>query len=144
MKRPAVFAIGALLAATLLALLIVGALACAALSFFLHTGELGDKEKFAALQSVESRYRDYGQRDSILVIEHLDGIDEVALGLPTLQAGHPRAWALINELDSQGQLFMSPRDAQLASHCDQLRGVFKTHEPAAEVAALLERVMDCK
>ncbi|MBV8467450.1 MAG: hypothetical protein JO218_16030 [Burkholderiales bacterium] len=135
---------GLLIGAALLALSNVVGGAWLFLHFYAESGELGDKDKYAGLQTAEYRYRDYGRPELILLVDYVDGTDRVAIGLPTLDKQHPRLWTYLNEVDFKGKPFqLSPIGTQLAPHCDQLDVILKSRNVSREIASFLEAKMRC-
>ena len=110
---------------------------------FINNGELGDKEKYALLQSVELSYRDQAISDRLILKRKVKGTKFDVLGLPTENEAYPLTWVLLNDLDYQGGTIFMPSAMRLKAECEQLSAVLTTVEVRPEVRLSIATKMRC-
>jgi hypothetical protein len=97
-----------------------------------HSGELGDKPAWAALQAVELQHRTAVPPAEPLLVEHIGGSDFSAVGLPTGTTEYSFAWLLVSG-GGNGPVKIIPQDAHVKVTCGYVSNLKKqlSIQPAA-------------
>lgn len=91
-----------------------------ALNRYFSRGELGDKDYYALLQSVEFDNRDDKAPNPILK-ENVNGSGLNVLGIRGADAAETRIWIVLNRASTEGQPLMVPLDIPLKPNCAAIR-----------------------
>lgn len=134
--------VATILLSAIAALLLLTVCVYAIWQWFSHSGELGDKEKYAAMQIVDNEYKDKftGQ---FLIVRDVGYSHMTLLGVPDEKPGNSVVWVVLNQLSYEGRVMMAPVEAMLRSDCAQLADVLKREKPLPDVSARLRREMKC-
>jgi hypothetical protein len=110
--------------------------------WFSHTGELGDKEKYAAIQIADSEHK-HKFRGEFLLLRDIGRSHMTLLGVPAEDQGYPVAWVVLNQLSYDKNVMISPVGVQLRSECARFAEMLQREVVLPEVAERLRREMKC-
>lgn len=105
---------------------------------FFHTGELGAKPYYAALQVVEYENRMNKTGEPLLRI-NIDGSGADAIGVLGRDSARTRVWIILNETDSDGRPYVLSQGIEIGQNCAQVEGVVHGRPIATEVERLLKK-----
>ena len=105
---------------------------------FFHTGELGAKPYYAALQVVEYENRMNKTGEPLLRI-NIDGSGADAIGVLGRDSARTRVWIILNETDSDGHPYVLPQGIEIDQNCAQVERVVHGRPIATEVDRLLKK-----
>lgn len=71
-------------------------------------GELGQKEDYAILQSVESEHRNDTDKVSLIIFKNVAGTGRDVVGFPVKSAQSPPVWVTLNKTAVDGTVFAMP------------------------------------
>ena len=103
-----------------------------------HTGELGAKPYYAALQVVEYENRMNKTGEPLLRI-NIDGSGADAVGVLGRDSARTRVWIILNETDSDGRPYVLPQGIEIDQSCAQVERVVHGRPMATEVERLLKK-----
>ncbi len=124
-------------------LLAVGLLIFVAGYFFMNQGELGDKEKYALLQTVEVKNRNEIVPTDLILKRNAEGTKFDILGIPTGDDKYPMTWVLLNGVDYKDGVISLPPAMPMKKRCEQLLALFKAVDVRSEVRLHLITKMQC-
>jgi len=104
---------------------------------FFHTGELGAKPYYAALQVVEYENRPNKIAEPLLRT-NIDGLGTDAIGVPGRDRARTRVWIILNETDSDGHPYLMPQGVEINRDCAQIERVLHGRPVSTAVQQLLE------
>ncbi len=134
--------IASLLLAVAATLAILAGGAFAFWQWFSHSGELGDKEKYAAIQNADAQHR-HELKGRFIVLRDVGHSHMTLLGIPGEEPANAVVWVVLNQLSYEGRVMMVPLAAPLRGDCPRLSEALKRETPLPEVTAALRREMKC-
>lgn len=111
------------------------------LFFVIPNGELGQKEKWATLQSAEIKYRNYYDAHSPVLLEKYLGTKYDLLGIPTNDDRYPRAWLILNKKFGVNKVnVLIGNEQQMFIGCSFVQGLENKTEIDASVLTFLNGI----
>ena len=83
----------------------------------LQPGEIGTKEAYAILQSVEFEHRQDANTSAPIFIRNAASSSYDVLGLASNEKANPRVWIVLNKILSNDDVIMVPTQLQFHVHC---------------------------
>jgi len=80
-------------------------------------GELGKKEGYSILQSVEIENRNDADRTTPIIKRNVSNSGYDVIGLPTFDTKFPRTWIVLNKTPPNGKILMLPADLNFQIDC---------------------------
>jgi hypothetical protein len=134
--------IATILLSTVAALLLLVGAVYAFWQWFSRSGELGDKEKYSAIQIADAEHKGKFNGE-FLVLRNVGYSHMKLLGVPEAAPSNSIVWVVLNQLGYDGRVIMVPVGALLRSDCAQLADLLKREEPLPDIAARLRQEMKC-
>ena len=132
-----------ILLSAFVALLLLAGLLYGVWHWFSHSGELGDKEKYSAIQIVDAEYKGHDINGKFLVLRNVGDSHMTLLGIPNEEPNDSLVWVVLNQYSYDGRVIMVPIGAQPRPDCGQLIGILKQETPLPDVEAKLRKEMKC-
>ena len=105
---------------------------------FFHTGELGAKPYYAALQAVEYENRP-NKIEEPLLRTYVDGSGADAIGVPGRDPARTRVWIILNVTDSDGHPYLMPQGVEIDRDCAQIERVVRGRPVSTAVQQMLNK-----
>jgi hypothetical protein len=100
--------------------LLMGAATAAVLYYWVsnaRNGELGEKEGYSILESMEFENRTGADRTTPIIKRNVSNSGYDVIGLPTFDTKFPRTWIILNKTAPNGKILMLPADLNFQIDC---------------------------